>query len=122
MTGRSVSRLADSEPILLLPAAQAETSQPRAHSQYDITVARKCVVSRENDSNFNGIPCKRRLIMYLCRATEFSNYLLYTYCAIRWERPMTSRHVNVNSFNYYYLNFIFHLKGLLFFNFVVLVQ
>ncbi len=31
--GRSVSRLADSEPILLLPAAQAETPQPRAHSQ-----------------------------------------------------------------------------------------
>ncbi len=25
--------LTDSEPILLLPAAQAETSQPRAHSQ-----------------------------------------------------------------------------------------
>ncbi len=38
VTGRSVSRLADSEPIVLLPAAQAETvqaetSQPRAHSQ-----------------------------------------------------------------------------------------
>ncbi len=31
--GRSVSRLADTEPILLLPAAQAETSQPRTHSQ-----------------------------------------------------------------------------------------
>ncbi len=34
----------------------------------DITVASKHVVSRENDSNFNGIQCKRRLIMYLCRA------------------------------------------------------
>ncbi len=33
VTGRSVSRLADSEPILLLPTVQAETSQPRAHSQ-----------------------------------------------------------------------------------------
>ncbi len=55
VTGRSVSRLADSEPMLLLPAAQAETSQPRAHSQYDITVASKHVVSCENYSNFNGI-------------------------------------------------------------------
>ncbi len=33
VTGRSVSRLADSEPIFLLPAAQAEMSKPRAHSQ-----------------------------------------------------------------------------------------
>ncbi len=32
------------------------------------TVACKHVVSRENDSNFNGIQCKRRLIMYLCCA------------------------------------------------------
>ncbi len=44
VTGWSVSRLADSKPILLLPAAQAETSQPHAHSQYDITVACKHVV------------------------------------------------------------------------------
>ncbi len=41
VTDQSVSRLADSEPILLLPAAQAETSQPRAHSRYDITVTCK---------------------------------------------------------------------------------
>ncbi len=33
-----------------------------------LTVACKHVVSRENDSNFNGIQCKRRLIMYLCHA------------------------------------------------------
>ncbi len=32
------------DPILLLPAAQAETSQPRVHSQYDITVVCKHVV------------------------------------------------------------------------------
>ncbi len=25
------------------------------------------IILRENDSNFNGIQCKRRLIMYLCR-------------------------------------------------------
>ncbi len=34
----------------------------------DITVACKHVVSRENNSIFNGIQCKRRLIMYVCRA------------------------------------------------------
>ncbi len=44
VTGRSVSRVADSEPILLLPVAQAETPQPRAHSQYDITVRCKHIV------------------------------------------------------------------------------
>ncbi len=32
VTGRSVLHLADSEKILLLPAGQPETSQPRAHS------------------------------------------------------------------------------------------
>ncbi len=64
VTGRSVSSLADSEPILLLPAAQAGTSQPRAHSQLRVNVS----FLRENDSNFNGIQCKWRLIMYLCRA------------------------------------------------------
>ncbi len=50
---------------ILLPAAQAETSQPCA---VDITVVCKHVVLLENNSNFNGIECKRRLIMYLCRA------------------------------------------------------
>ncbi len=34
----------------------------------DITVANIHVISRENDSNLNGIQCKRRLIMYLCCA------------------------------------------------------
>ncbi len=34
----------------------------------DITVASKHVISRENDSNFNGIQCKQRLIMDLWRA------------------------------------------------------
>ncbi len=34
----------------------------------DITVAYKHVVLRDNYSNLNGIQCKRRLIMYLCRA------------------------------------------------------
>ncbi len=34
----------------------------------DITVASIHVISRENDSNLNGIQCKRRLIMYLCCA------------------------------------------------------
>ncbi len=53
-----------SEPILLLPAAQAGTSQPRAHSQLRVNVS----FLRENDSNFNGIQCKCWLIMYLCRA------------------------------------------------------
>ncbi len=42
VTGRSVSRLGDFEPILLLPAAQAETSQPRTHS-----VACEQVILRE---------------------------------------------------------------------------
>ncbi len=60
MTGRSVSRLADSESILLLPAAQAMPSQPRTHSvackhvvsHIDMHMS---MVSRENDSNFNCI-------------------------------------------------------------------
>ncbi len=64
VTGRSVSCLADSEPILLLPAGQAEVSQPHAHSRYDITVVCKHVFLCENDSNCNGIQYKRRLIMH----------------------------------------------------------
>ncbi len=47
---------------LLLPAAQAETSQ------CTLTVTCKHVICRENDSNLNCIQCKWRLIMYLCRA------------------------------------------------------
>ncbi len=57
MTGRSVSHLADSELILLLPAAQADTSQPHAQSHENTFFL------RENDSNFNGIQCKRQLII-----------------------------------------------------------
>ncbi len=70
VTSRSVLRLADFEPILLLPAAQAETCAGRdVHTlTVDITVVSKHIVSRENDSNFNGIQCKRRLKMYLCHA------------------------------------------------------
>ncbi len=34
----------------------------------DITVVSIHVFLLENDSNFNGIQCKQRLIMYLCRA------------------------------------------------------
>ncbi len=49
----------------------------------DITVVCKHVVSRENDSNFNSIQCKRRLIMYLCRA--------------RWVCERERQHTQMNS-------------------------
>ncbi len=68
MTG-SVTRPGQSH-ILSIPSRSFYRQRRRqrrhshAHSHSSITVACKHVVSRDNYSNFNGIQCKRQLIMY----------------------------------------------------------